>query len=937
MQRLLESFFVYSFLSNVGEMSVFVTRTQHLVLITWLAVFAAFALVGFRDFLTNLEENRCDMTWMYEWPRYIKVPLWKGTTKRFPRYALYLYGEGDYADQSRDLKLSGIPVLFIPGNAGSYKQARSLASVALRKAEGLRFKVHFNYFTADLDESLSGLFGGVLNEQTEFVRLCVTRILWLYKKARNPPSSVVLVGHSMGGLIARGLFTLPKFSPRLVHTIITFGTPHRHPVVSLDPHLVEYYENVNSFWKSGGYINETESRLENLTLVSVSGGFRDVLVRSSPSSMSQIAEQSQTVSVVTTSVPRAWVTVDHLCLCWCRQLVLVTNRALFDMIDIEKRQILEGKKLRMKIFVHHFVKNPGLSAVSLDNGELLNRMDKNFNPVVLHKRLWRFKASGSTITEQKPFAFPIDEWSTTHDYLIILTSINLDHWLYGCHEMSGQACSTVSDLSHLTELLPWHGSAIKYTKLDLRSFPGIAYFAVSVPVSTKATMVWSEYQSYSSSMYEFELPGVFSKKQTVLDIASDCLFANVSLKSVAKSWKVYTFDIEAMDCDDRKSVLIGRIHVPWFNEDVYSFSSNGSAKLVLKLHHPKPKGSKEHVQMHLWLDPKCSHRISARYDFYQTLGQIYRFYTVQLVCWTFSVVIMVFAWQLSSMANERKCDSFFSLVANIAKSLRVLLLVIQSHFFISQFVLAYFVLKGDGGQHSWLPNVDDLKTFIWLFPLILIISTAVIIVISLYVWIGMFVKLGGLILSNFTVSSHIRTGLGTKDYIHAVVVITTSLLFCGTLSLALIFLLCLWRTCKYAAILKACKNQTPQNKDKRLMTVLDSLGHFYLTLCILIFLIITINLPALAVWAKNISLSYHLHSDHTALFSAIIGVNIIGFDPFTRVPRSLVYLCFMLSIAVTQAAIIPLYMIPYTICFLFTMLNVSQFLVRFKSERHKQE
>ena len=919
-------------------MSTYISRTQHLVLIIWLAIFAAFALIGFRDFLTNLEGNRCDMTWMYEWPRYIKVPLWKGTSNRFPRYALYLYGEGEYADHSRDLQLSGIPVLFIPGNAGSYKQARSLASVALRKAESLRSKLHFNYFTADLDESLSGLFGGVLYEQTEFIRLCVTRILWLYKKVANPPSSVVLVGHSMGGLIARGLFTLPKFNPSLVHTIITFGTPHRHPILPLDPQMVEYYENVNSFWKSQRFVNETESRLVNVTLVSVSGGIRDVLVRSSPSSMNQIAEPSQTISVVTTSVPRAWVSVDHLCLCWCRQIVLVTNRALFDMIDLEKRQIMDDNKHRIKIFLHHFVKNPGQSTVHLVNaGELGNRMANDFNPVVIHKRLWRFKGSGSTINEQKVFAFPIDEWSTTHDSLIILTSIESDHWLHGCHESSGQACTTVSDLSHLAELLPWHGSVIKYAKLDLKNFPGIAYFAVSVPVSAKASILWSEYQSSRSSLYEVELPGPLSKKSSVLEIASDCLFANVSFKSVAKSWNVYVFDIEALDCDVRTSVLIGRIHVPWFNEDVYNFSSSGSVKLALKLHHPKPKGTKGHVQMHLWLDPKCSHRVTAQYDFYQTLGQIYRFYAVQLVCWTFSVVMLVFAWQLSSMANEHQCESFFSLVANVSKSLRVLLLVIQSHFFVSQFVLAYFVLKGDSGQHSWLPNIDDLNTFTWLFPLILIISTAVIIVVSLFVWLGMFVRFGSFILSRFKVLTHLQTGLGSKDLICGVIIITSSLVFCGTLSLVLVFLLCLWRTWNYVAVYKVCKNQPPSQKDKKLVTLLESLGNFYLTLCVLIFLVIVINLPALAVWAKNITLSYHLSPDHTTLFSIVIALNVLVFDPLIRVPRSLVYLCFILSIAVTQAPIIPLYMIPYVTCFVFTVLNVSQFVVRFNRERQKEE
>lgn len=913
----------------------YISKTKHLVLITWLAVFSAFALVGLRDFLTNFEENRCDMTWMYEWPRYIKVPLWKGTSKRFPRYGLYLYGEGNYADESIGLRLSGIPVLFIPGNAGSYKQVRSLASVALRKAESLRSKVHFNYFTADLDESFSGLFGGVLSEQTEFIRLCVTRILWLYKRVPNPPTSVVLVGHSMGGLIARGLFTLSKFNPSLVHTIITFGTPHCHPIVALDPHMVEYYENVNSVWRTQGFVNDTEDRkLKNVTLVSVSGGIRDVLVRSSPSSMSQLSEPSQTLSVVTTSIPRVWVSVDHLCLCWCRQLVLVTTRALFDMIVVSKRQIMDDKKQRMKVFQHHFIQNPGFS--TLNTGDTMSGMAKDSHPLVIHKRLWRFKQSGNAMAEEKLFAFPLDEWSTMHDSLMILTSIDMDHWLYGCHKTSGQACSTVSDLSHLARLFPWNKSAIKYAKLDLKYFPGMAYFAVRVPVSTKPSLLWSEFASYDSSLYEVELPRVLSKTTAVLDITCDCLFANISLKSVTKSWNVYVFDIEAMDCDVRTSVLIARIHVPWFNEDIYSFSNNGSTRLVLKLNHPRPKGNRENVQMHLWMDPKCSHRVTAQYDFYQTLGQIYRFYAVQLLCWTVSLVILVFAWQLSSMVNELHCNSFFSLVTDITKSIRVLLLVIQSHFFVSQFVLAYFVLKGYGGQHSWLPNIDDLKTFSWLLPLILIVSTAMVIVIFLFVWLGMFISLASILFSRFNVFPCLQTRLGIRDWVYAAVVVTTSLLFCGTLSLVLTFLFCLLRTWKYAAAVRAYKSRSLQQEDKRVLTLLESLGNFNLTLCVLLLLVIVVNLPPLAVWARNITLTYRLSSDHTVLFSVVIGVNVILCDPLTRVPHFLVYLCFLLSVAVTQAPIIPLYMIPYAICFLFTVLNISHFVAQFNTKKHKE-
>ncbi|KAK6155255.1 hypothetical protein DH2020_009503 [Rehmannia glutinosa] len=67
--------------------------------------------------------NGCVMTYMY--PTYIPISTPKNVSSA--KYGLYLYHEGwqkiDFNDHLRNL--NGVPVLFIPGNGGSYKQARS--------------------------------------------------------------------------------------------------------------------------------------------------------------------------------------------------------------------------------------------------------------------------------------------------------------------------------------------------------------------------------------------------------------------------------------------------------------------------------------------------------------------------------------------------------------------------------------------------------------------------------------------------------------------------------------------------------------------------------------------------------------------------------------------------------------------------------------------
>lgn len=89
-----------------------------------------------------------------------------------------------------------------------------------------------------------------------------------------------------------------------------------------------------------------------------------------------------------------------------------------------------------------------------------------------------------------------------------------------------------------------------------------------------------------------ELFVVFFIKLRVFVIFFDFFFVNIILKFVVKSWRVYVFIFEVLDCDVRKLLLIIRIYVFWFNEDVYRFLSNGVVEFVLKLYYFKLIGSK---------------------------------------------------------------------------------------------------------------------------------------------------------------------------------------------------------------------------------------------------------------------------------------------------------------------------------------------------------
>ncbi|CAF4320417.1 unnamed protein product, partial [Rotaria magnacalcarata] len=71
----------------------------------------------------------------FENPTYPRISLPADVETRYPRYALHSYCEGVRCEAHRRNQFIGYPVLFIVGNADSYRQVRSLGSVAYRMGD----------------------------------------------------------------------------------------------------------------------------------------------------------------------------------------------------------------------------------------------------------------------------------------------------------------------------------------------------------------------------------------------------------------------------------------------------------------------------------------------------------------------------------------------------------------------------------------------------------------------------------------------------------------------------------------------------------------------------------------------------------------------------------------------------------------------------------
>ncbi|OAL47533.1 GPI inositol-deacylase-like protein [Pyrenochaeta sp. DS3sAY3a] len=328
------------------------------------------------SFLTRqLDVKGCEMSWMR--PIYSKQDAFSTEHTRFAnKYSLYIYREGGIDE---DVRVKGVPVLFIPGNAGSYKQVRSLASEAAYhyhntvryEANAGKEKRPLDFFAVDFNEDFTAFHGQTLLDQAEYLNDAVTYILSLYHTPGHvlrdsslpDPTSVIIVGHSMGGVVARTMFTMPNYQPNSINTIVTLAAPHARPPLSFDGDIVRTYKGVNEYWRRS-YSQKPllENPLRHVTLISIAGGGLDTMISSEYASIESLIPETHGFTVFTSSIPNVWTGADHLAITWCDQVRKSVVRALYDVIDVSHAAQTTSEAHRMSRFKKWFL--PSLDSIT---------------------------------------------------------------------------------------------------------------------------------------------------------------------------------------------------------------------------------------------------------------------------------------------------------------------------------------------------------------------------------------------------------------------------------------------------------------------------------------------------------------------------------------------------------------------------------------------
>lgn len=165
------------------------------------------------------------------------------------------------------------------------------------------------------------------------------------------PQSVIIVGHSMGGIVARAMLTMPNYLPNSINTIITMAAPHALPPAPFDWEMQRIYNSVNGYWRTAYAAKWANNNpLWHVTLISIAGGGLDNTVASDYTATSSIVPMTNGFTVYTSTVPGVWTGMDHQAILWCDQFRKVVAKSLLEVVDVRRAGQTKPRADRMHVF-----------------------------------------------------------------------------------------------------------------------------------------------------------------------------------------------------------------------------------------------------------------------------------------------------------------------------------------------------------------------------------------------------------------------------------------------------------------------------------------------------------------------------------------------------------------------------------------------------------
>ena len=514
-------------------------------------------------------------------------------------------------------------------------QARSLGSVLLRKGLKLSKSNNFNVFTIDFNEELVGLNGESLHQQVQFVHLSIKTMLSLYEFAQFKPRSVIVVGHSVGGVVARALFMLEDFDPRSVSLLLTFASPVLAPVICIDYKMARFYDDVNKYWDTNW------KNLYNVSVLSISGGEQDLLVRHSLTRLNNRRNNCLSTSLL--AVPGVNLTTDHQAIVWCKQLVLTTTRFLYRLVDDSSNQITEDVERRHRLMNLYF----GETFRSVKHSLHINSKVKllpTYTRTATTQRYWSLQHPKSEVGLY--YTFEIDYFLNLNaSTFVARISSSYDKWILVC---SGSAdCSYAINLSA-------HAQAVqegRLIRIDLALFKGFSHILIRMPPHKAITSLEVNIASRDDDV-SISVPSIFSNLWT-LNKGYD-----FSINSSHSGPRFY-YRVNLVRFSDIYQCFLVKLmnakglleYDPSWDEGMARMRKNS---IMLKLDYSPD--DEQLVFLHVY-STTMNPSLNIQSQFLEGFQQILRQYFAALPQFVLVIILLVYSYQVKELVQGKQCPS----------------------------------------------------------------------------------------------------------------------------------------------------------------------------------------------------------------------------------------------------------------------------------------
>lgn len=546
-------------------------------------------------------------------------------------------------------------MLFIPGSSGSFKQVRSFASISMNFFRHYQTRSHLDFFAIDYNEELSGVYGPYLANQTVFLNQAIKVIKRLYYRKSNDVKLIV-IAHSFGGIIFKGLISLPSFKLDDIFLFLSLATPHRNSVFAFDSSFYAYYSQIADRLRTDPAILEA---YENVAKISIGGGLNDNLVRSDLTNVPSDEQRNQW-SLTSNAIPEVWVAADHRCLVWCKQLVKKLVHLIFDLL--EERWNDARMLARNQIIEHHlnYRFNDRMTPRYRTRSPLHEGKSKSY---AIDKRLFVFDRP--KVIEQLIYRFALVR--DTY-FSIVSSSLHRSDWIYACDTEGSCVSAQNYSNSPIPSVNEFNGVKRNHFLLDSNAYLSQNYTQMALKIGPSVVRTGFQFERIISGRRdrEIELPGLLSRLlwffnpfRTLLTVSvgEESTFYNLTLSNFDQIWQNYNLRIEVGRCYPRAredAVLI--VRVPWYREDrVYAFESKKESTFsaVLNLNVPKyDRDDQRKVGLQLLLDPYCEYKLKAKFSLRESIIQLFRHYAFLFLPITTSLLLSAYSVQMRATAQQ---------------------------------------------------------------------------------------------------------------------------------------------------------------------------------------------------------------------------------------------------------------------------------------------